>query len=59
MGSKDVILEENTQRLFGPNLVSFHPVVLNNIFLKDFHFFNKSEMMAAISDLGQGHRTQL
>ena len=44
--------------LFGPNLVSLHPVVLNNIFLKDFHIFNKSEMMAAILDLGQGHRTQ-
>ena len=39
------------------NLVSFHPVVLNTIF-KDFQFFYKSESMAAILDLGQGHRTQ-
>jgi hypothetical protein len=38
-------------------LVSFHPVVLKKIF-KDFQFFNQSEAMAAILDVGQGHQTQ-
>jgi hypothetical protein len=45
-----------TQGLFGPNLVSIHPVILYKFIFKDFQFFNLPVAMAAILDVGQGHR---
>ena len=49
-----------TYRLFGPNLVSYLPLLLffkKKIF-KDFKIFNQSEAMVGILDAGQGHKTQ-
>jgi len=52
----NIIFKGTTNVLFGPILVSFHPVVLKKRIFKDFQFFNQSEPMAAILDVEQGHQ---
>ena len=54
----EIILKEDYTRTL-LNLDSFHLVVyLNKKIFKDFRFFNQSEAMTAILDIGQGHQTQ-
>jgi hypothetical protein len=45
-----------TQGLFGPNFISSHRMCLKKIY-KDFKFFKQCEVMAAILDVKQVHRT--
>jgi hypothetical protein len=42
--------------IFEPNLTSFHPVVLYNIF-NNFQFVNQSEAKAVTLDVGKGQKT--
>ena len=51
------IILEGDQGVFGLNLVSFPPVDLNKNIFKKLQFFDQSEAMEAILDVGKGRRT--
>jgi hypothetical protein len=48
---------QNFKRSICTKFGFIRPVVLKKKIFKDFRFFNQSEAMVAILDVGQGHRT--
>jgi hypothetical protein len=50
-------MEGHHPRTIWPNFVSFHPVVLSKKIFKDKQFFNQSEAIVAILDVGKGHQS--